>query len=754
VRATSVKVSDFGLTVRKQYNRTYAVGAEGEARPIRWNAPEVLQYNRFSEKTDVWALGITIWEVWSEGKIPYLDIVDQDLVRHVLGGGRPSRADIEGCPDDVWQTITVCVDKDPEKRPRFSELLLLSSAIVTTSVEVGVDLVFDERVEDGVSGLYSRPEEVESDLSDIRVFLKDGPKSDTRRMRLLNAIPFRATRKTIIAGLACMLLIGLAIGIPLAISRSGPGSTADPSPTAPTRTPAPSQTLLAVKMVFELGMTLASFTSDKQVKFREAVAAAADIQKSDITIDKISETVGIRRAREYIRVETSINVADSNAADTLKATLTVGKINAELQNVGLPSATILSERQSETKVQCSKGFTGPDGQCVKCVAGKYKESAGSADCTHCAENTYSNVVGATSMSTCVPCAITASSPAGSVSSTSCQCNAGYTGTNGGTCTRCEPGSYKDFAGDANCDSCPSGLTSPPGSTSSQSCSQYCAAGSTGPDGGPCEWCEEGRYKPSPGSAACSICPSKTLSQMGSDEVTDCKCNAGYTGSEGGPCLPCAPGTHKSTMGSAACNQCEAGKFSDIDAARLCEDCPSNSNSVAGSDAAQDCTCSPGFTGVCVCVCVCVRACVRVFVCVCVCVRARGRVRADVLLHCVCVCVCVCIVYWCVSRQHIWTNSRSSSSLLCCFMFLFVLFFIWTSSRSPSPLSPLLSPLFTGENGDECEECTGGKYKPTSGSSACTDCPSGTYATVASAAVGSSLCASCPSNSESPSGLYA
>ena len=80
--------------------------------------------NRFSEKTDVWSLGITIWEIWSEGKIPYFDILEEDLVTHVLGGGRPSREHIEGgCPDDVWQIITVCVDKDPKRRPRFSELL-------------------------------------------------------------------------------------------------------------------------------------------------------------------------------------------------------------------------------------------------------------------------------------------------------------------------------------------------------------------------------------------------------------------------------------------------------------------------------------------------------------------------------------------------------------------------------------------------------------------------------------------------------
>ena len=274
------------------------------------------------------------------------------------------------------------------------------------------------------------------------------------------------------------------------------------------------------------------------------------------------------------------------------------------------------------------------------------------------------------MSTCVACATTASSPAGSASSTSCQCNAGYTGPNGGACTRCGSGSYKDSAGDANCVSCPSGLTSPPGSTSSQACSRYCHAGSTGPEGGPCEWCEEGRYKPSPGSAACSNCPSKTLSQTGSDELTDCKCNTGYTGSDGGPCLPCAPGKFKAAMGSAACNECETGKFSDTDAARSCENCPSNSNSVAGSDAAQDCTCAPGFTGVCVCVCVCVCVwfCVCAGVCVdvvlhCVCEYACIQARVNLHVLCaVCVCVggCMCIVYWCVSRQRVWTNSRSLS----------------------------------------------------------------------------------------------
>ena len=133
MRATSVKVSDY------QYNQTYAVGEEGEARPVRWNAPEVLEYGRFSEKTDVWAFAITKFELWSEGKIPYFDILEKDLVAHVLGGGRPSRAHIGGgCPDDVWQMIEVCWDKDPKKRPRFSELLPMLGGITSPAPSGGV----------------------------------------------------------------------------------------------------------------------------------------------------------------------------------------------------------------------------------------------------------------------------------------------------------------------------------------------------------------------------------------------------------------------------------------------------------------------------------------------------------------------------------------------------------------------------------------------------------------------------------------
>ena len=76
-----VKVADFGLarypprlywllTARFVTDNEY-ISSEGAQFPIKWSAPEVINFSRFSTKSDVWSFGITMWEVWSFGQIPY-----------------------------------------------------------------------------------------------------------------------------------------------------------------------------------------------------------------------------------------------------------------------------------------------------------------------------------------------------------------------------------------------------------------------------------------------------------------------------------------------------------------------------------------------------------------------------------------------------------------------------------------------------------------------------------------------------------
>lgn len=61
-RLNYVKITDFGLAKLLDYNEC-EYKAEGGKMPIKWLAPECILDRRFTHKSDVWAFGITIWEI-------------------------------------------------------------------------------------------------------------------------------------------------------------------------------------------------------------------------------------------------------------------------------------------------------------------------------------------------------------------------------------------------------------------------------------------------------------------------------------------------------------------------------------------------------------------------------------------------------------------------------------------------------------------------------------------------------------------
>jgi hypothetical protein len=98
-----------------------------------------------------------------------------------------------------------------------------------------------------------------------------------------------------------------------------------------------------VKLTLSLPLTKNEFTTDKQSKFRESIAAASGSNAADVTIDRIDtivNSVGRRLLSEYVLIYTSIMASDAKAADAIANSLTVDKINGSLDNAGLPKATI------------------------------------------------------------------------------------------------------------------------------------------------------------------------------------------------------------------------------------------------------------------------------------------------------------------------------------------------------------------------------------------------------------------------------
>lgn len=113
-----LKISDFGMS-RQEDDGIYSSSGLKQI-PIKWTAPEALNYGRYSSDSDVWSYGILLWETFSLGVCPYPGMTNQQAREQVEKGYRMSCP--KCCPDDVYKVMQRCWLYSPEDRPKFSEL--------------------------------------------------------------------------------------------------------------------------------------------------------------------------------------------------------------------------------------------------------------------------------------------------------------------------------------------------------------------------------------------------------------------------------------------------------------------------------------------------------------------------------------------------------------------------------------------------------------------------------------------------------
>ncbi|XP_044887337.1 tyrosine-protein kinase BTK isoform X2 [Mauremys mutica] len=114
-----VKVSDFGLS-RYVLDDEYT-SSMGSKFPVRWSPPEVLLYSKFSSKSDVWAFGVLMWEVYSLGKMPYERFNNSETTEHVTQGLRLYRPQLAS--ERVYAIMYSCWHEKADERPTFRVLL-------------------------------------------------------------------------------------------------------------------------------------------------------------------------------------------------------------------------------------------------------------------------------------------------------------------------------------------------------------------------------------------------------------------------------------------------------------------------------------------------------------------------------------------------------------------------------------------------------------------------------------------------------
>ena len=125
----TVKISDFGMSTNLYEHSYYHI--QGTVMlPVRWMATESF-YGQFSEKTDVWSFGVTMWEIFKLTKTqPYEELDDQEMIQDAIRGASRQLLDRpEACPMEVYQVMLRCWEYSPEDRATFEEVFNTLAAI-------------------------------------------------------------------------------------------------------------------------------------------------------------------------------------------------------------------------------------------------------------------------------------------------------------------------------------------------------------------------------------------------------------------------------------------------------------------------------------------------------------------------------------------------------------------------------------------------------------------------------------------------
>uniref|UniRef100_A0A8C4EX18 non-specific protein-tyrosine kinase n=1 Tax=Dicentrarchus labrax TaxID=13489 RepID=A0A8C4EX18_DICLA len=115
-----VKLGDFGLSRYIEDEEYYK--ASVTRLPIKWMAPESINFRRFTTASDVWMFAVCMWEIMSVGQQPFFWLENRDVINQLEQGIRLPKPD--NCPPALYSLMTRCWSYDPRERPNFTELVV------------------------------------------------------------------------------------------------------------------------------------------------------------------------------------------------------------------------------------------------------------------------------------------------------------------------------------------------------------------------------------------------------------------------------------------------------------------------------------------------------------------------------------------------------------------------------------------------------------------------------------------------------
>ncbi|XP_035195247.1 serine/threonine-protein kinase LMTK2 isoform X1 [Oxyura jamaicensis] len=126
----NVKVGDYGIGFSR-YKEDYIETDEKKLVPLRWTAPELItsfqdrllsaEQNKYS---NIWSLGVTLWELFENAAQPYSEFSDREVLTHVIKEKQIKlfKPHLEQPYSDRWYEVLQFCWLPPEKRPTAEEV--------------------------------------------------------------------------------------------------------------------------------------------------------------------------------------------------------------------------------------------------------------------------------------------------------------------------------------------------------------------------------------------------------------------------------------------------------------------------------------------------------------------------------------------------------------------------------------------------------------------------------------------------------
>ena len=111
----TLKLSDFGKCVHNMQQPSSPRYA------LKWASPEVINSGALSKSSDVWAFGITLYEILTQGEQLFPQQERAEIERNIKKGCMPELP--EDCPKILRKIIHQCLQPNPENRPTMKSIV-------------------------------------------------------------------------------------------------------------------------------------------------------------------------------------------------------------------------------------------------------------------------------------------------------------------------------------------------------------------------------------------------------------------------------------------------------------------------------------------------------------------------------------------------------------------------------------------------------------------------------------------------------